>query len=122
MNSLPEHCIDGPRELVLQLVTRFVKDVERQLIKGDPAAGREGVVQKMRTRQVELRDELQLAAPVFVPNRTEGSTDTERDLPRPSFLPEDEIWLSRSALGNEHTVDDVAESAQWLVDCLSVRS
>jgi hypothetical protein len=112
LTRLPEHCPDGPRELVLQLVTRFVRDVRQQLIDGDPGAGRDGVVQKIRVQHADLRLQMQQAAPVFLPRHSD-SEDVE--LPRPSFLPADEIWLSKSALGNEYTVEEVAEDAEWSV-------
>lgn len=110
LSKLPVRCPSGARDFVQRLVTRFVRDVEKQMIKGDPGAGDEGVVQAIRGGFEDLREYLQEAAPVFLPNATEGSEHIE--LPRPNFLPKDERWLSRSPTGNEHTIDDVAKFAK----------
>ncbi|EUC61814.1 myxovirus resistance protein [Rhizoctonia solani AG-3 Rhs1AP] len=108
LSKLPSDHPDGPRELVMQLLSRLLEDIKEQLINGDPCAGERGVVQRIRVEHVEMCERLQEAAPVFLPR---GNREIE--LPRPSFLPSDESWFSRSPWGNEHTVDDVAVAADW---------
>ncbi|CAE7110326.1 unnamed protein product [Rhizoctonia solani] len=108
LNRLPGDHPDGPRELVMQLLSHLLQDVKEQLIDGDPCAGKEGVVQRIRVEHVIMCDRLQEAAPVFLPG---GNRDVE--LARPNFLPGDETWFSKSPLGNQHTVGDVAEAADW---------
>ncbi|QRV96048.1 hypothetical protein RhiJN_24066 [Ceratobasidium sp. AG-Ba] len=103
--QLPPH---GPRDLIQQLVTTFVRGAEKKLIKGDPNAGSEGVVQTTSRLNNEMRQELQWGAPVFLPDE-KGSR--ENQLPRPSFLPIDEKWLIKSPCENEYTVSDVAKHA-----------
>ncbi|CAE6461254.1 unnamed protein product [Rhizoctonia solani] len=122
LNKLPNDHPDGPRELVMQLLSQLMREIKEQLIDGDPCAGRDGeqlidgdpcagrdgVVQKIRVEHVAMCQRLQDAAPVFLPNGHQGG-----ELPRPNFLPNDESWFSKSPLGNQHTVDDVAEAAEW---------
>ncbi|CAE6363795.1 unnamed protein product [Rhizoctonia solani] len=108
LSKLPNDHPDGPRELVMQLLAYLLQDFKEQLIDGDPCAGRDGVVQRIRVEHVVMCEQLQEAAPVFLPR---GDRDVE--LPRPSFLPGDENWFSKSPAGNQHTVDEVAEAADW---------
>ncbi|CUA70938.1 hypothetical protein RSOLAG22IIIB_09212 [Rhizoctonia solani] len=108
LSKLPNDHPDGPRELVMQLLAYLLQDFKEQLIDGDPCAGRDGVVQRIRVEHVVMCERLQEAAPVFLPR---GNRDVE--LPRPSFLPGDETWFSKSPAGNHHTVDEVAEAADW---------
>ncbi|KAH7329757.1 P-loop containing nucleoside triphosphate hydrolase protein [Rhizoctonia solani] len=108
ISKLPNDHPDGPRELVMQLLNQLMRDIKEQLIDGDPCAGKDGVVQKIRVEHVAMCERLQDAAPVFLPRGNQ-----EVKLPRPSFLLNDESWFSKSPLGNQHTVDDVAEAAEW---------
>ncbi|CAE6451057.1 unnamed protein product [Rhizoctonia solani] len=108
LSKLPNDHPDGPRELVMQLLSQLMREIKEQLIDGDPCAGRDGVVQKIRVEHVAMCQRLQDAAPVFLPNGHQGG-----ELPRPNFLPNDESWFSKSPLGNQHTVDEVAEAAEW---------
>ncbi|KAJ1300015.1 hypothetical protein OPQ81_011849 [Rhizoctonia solani] len=108
ISKLPAGHPDGPRELVMQLLARLLQDIRQQVIDGDPCAGPNGVVQRIRVEHVTMCQRLQEAAPVFMPH---GSRDIE--LPRPSFLPTDESWFSKSPLGNQHTMDEVASAADW---------
>jgi len=108
LNKLPSPPACGARDLIQQLVTRFVRDVEKHLIKGNPSAGNDGVVQTIRKAHSGLREELQEFAPVFLPSKANSRSV---ELPRPSFLPADEKWLSRSPCGNEHTTTAIAEYA-----------
>ncbi|KAG9127030.1 hypothetical protein FRC07_000957 [Ceratobasidium sp. 392] len=107
LSKIPDRHPYGTRDLVQQLVTRFVRDVEKHLIKGNPSAGTEGVVQLIRSAHNTLRGELQDFAPVFLPS----GDNRKGELSRPSFLPADEKWLPRSPYGNEYTTTDVANYA-----------
>ncbi|QRV96043.1 hypothetical protein RhiJN_24061 [Ceratobasidium sp. AG-Ba] len=108
LRKLPELHPEGPRDLVQITVSDFVRAVEKHLIKGNPSVGQRGVVQTIREFLNEMRDELQEAAPVFIPNvdNPQGS-----QLERPSFLAPDERWLTTSTCGNEHKMEEVAEYA-----------
>ncbi|CAE6527265.1 unnamed protein product [Rhizoctonia solani] len=108
IGKLPKDHPDGPRELVILLLTLLLQDIKEQLIDGDPCAGKQGVVQRIRVEHVIMCERLQEAAPVFLPR-----DNHDAELPRPSFLPKDETWLSKSQLGNQHTLDEVAEAADW---------
>ncbi|KAG8695622.1 hypothetical protein FRC08_007653 [Ceratobasidium sp. 394] len=105
LDKLPSPPAYGARDLIQKLVTRFVRDVEKHLIKGNPSAGGDGVVQTIRKAHASLREELQEFAPVFLPAKV---NQRNAELPRPAFLPADEKWLSRSPCGNEHTTAAVA--------------
>ncbi|KAG9073799.1 hypothetical protein FRC06_011147 [Ceratobasidium sp. 370] len=63
LSKLPSPPPHGARDLVQQLVTQFVRDAEKHLIKGNPSAGNEGVVQTIRKAHACLREELQEFAP-----------------------------------------------------------
>ncbi|KAF8752604.1 hypothetical protein RHS01_07505 [Rhizoctonia solani] len=108
LSKLPDDHPDGPRELVMQLLTRLLKDIQVQVIDGDPCAGEEGIVQQIRVMHVKMSKQMQEAQPVFLP-----SDDHDAELTLPDFLPKDEVWLSKSAVGNQHSVSKVAYDAEW---------
>ncbi|CAE6461571.1 unnamed protein product [Rhizoctonia solani] len=108
LRKLPDDHPDGPRELVIQLLGQLLRDIQEQVIDGDPCAGQEGVVQKIRVTHVKMCTQMQDAQPVFLPH--EGYNG---ELAKPSFLPSDETWLSKSPFENHHTVAQVAEAAEW---------
>ncbi|GAB1526660.1 hypothetical protein RhiTH_009832 [Rhizoctonia solani] len=108
LSKLPDDHPDGPRELVMQLLTRLLKDIQVQVIDGDPCAGEEGIVQQIRVMHVKMSKQMQEAQPVFLP-----SDGHDAELTLPDFLPKDEVWLSKSAVGNQHSVSKVAYDAEW---------
>ncbi|CAE6440454.1 unnamed protein product [Rhizoctonia solani] len=108
LSKLPDDHPDGPRELVMQLLGQLLQDIKKQVIDGDPCAGEKGIVQQIRVKHVEMSEQMQEAQPVFLPRGHQGA-----ELPTPEFLPSDETWLSRSAVGNEYDVDKVIYDAEW---------
>ncbi|KAG8796375.1 hypothetical protein FRC12_024551 [Ceratobasidium sp. 428] len=94
---------------------RFVADVMIKLVRGDPLAKQEGLLQSLHMSFEALRQDLQGASLVFCQNKrgVEPDEESDEELPRPDFIPEDELWLSSSPYGIEFTIEEVDAAARW---------
>jgi hypothetical protein len=107
IETLPKQSSGNPRSAVRQLLDNFIADVTVKLVRGDALAKETGLIQLMHVLYAALRLDLQQAALVF------RLDDSSEDLPRPDFLPPDELWFSNSPLGNEFTLAEIAHEAHW---------
>jgi hypothetical protein len=107
VKALPKQGSGNPRSAVRQLIDDFIAEVTTRLVRGDALAKKAGLIQRMHVLYAALRVDLQYAALVF---RLDESGD---ESPRPDFLAPDELWLSSSPLGNEFTLEKIAEEAHW---------
>ncbi|KAG8734605.1 hypothetical protein FRC10_011612 [Ceratobasidium sp. 414] len=115
LDKLPRQGSGNPRSIVRELIDQFVADVMVKLVRGDPLAKEEGLLQSLHISFEALRQDLQGASLVFCPKKREPDSDDDSDseLPRPEFIPDDELWLASSPYGIEFTLEEVDAAAKW---------
>ncbi|KAG9075764.1 hypothetical protein FS749_012528, partial [Ceratobasidium sp. UAMH 11750] len=115
VDKLPKQGSGNPRSIVRELIDQFVADVTIKLVRGDPLAKEEGLLQSLHVSFEALRQDLQGASLVFCPKKREPDSDddSEKELPRPEFIPDDELWLASSPYGIEFTLEEVDAAAKW---------
>ncbi|KAG8794537.1 hypothetical protein FRC12_023746 [Ceratobasidium sp. 428] len=115
LDKLPRQGSGNPRSIVRELIDQFVADVMVKLVRGDPLAKQEGLLQSLHMSFEALRQDLQGASLVFCQNKrgVEPDEESDEELPRPDFVPEDELWLSSSPYGIEFTIEEVDAAARW---------
>ncbi|QRV99644.1 myxovirus resistance protein [Ceratobasidium sp. AG-Ba] len=115
LEKLPKQGEGSPRSIVRELIDKFVAEVMVKLVRGDPLAKKLGLIQMLHASYEILRQELQGASLVFCLKRVGVDDDDEgvKELPRPDFIPEDELWLVSSPCGTEYTLEEVDEMAKW---------
>ncbi|KAG9121865.1 hypothetical protein FRC07_001999 [Ceratobasidium sp. 392] len=109
LDKLPRQGSGNSRSIVRELIDQFVAEVTLKLVRGDPLAKHNGLLQRLHKMYKALRQDLQSAALVFSP--TEEGDDSE-ELPRPDFIPDDELWLQSSPCGIQLTIQAVDEAAE----------